>query len=263
MQAPIGSTSFNRQYYIQEAYRSNMTDRILGTVNPLLGDLNEGRTRGKFWFPDYYYWFMIPLLFAFLIVEAILLGLYFGPKDLEVCQTRYDECRTAQTKDFCQAIYDECYKSKEWPHAMYIALIVVGSVGAFYLLIMLILLFVVAKIEIRESARVEEIYRRHLPLFEQTQINPKYSMTLRQQRSCCWCGSSTAPTVVIQPRGVQTYNTDAGNMYDDIEFAGHNQNYQHARFDPKVDHDNTIGFGRVSDKYLTNEKIGKNEHQFL
>lgn len=232
MQAPVQVTLLTRKYYIQRVYRNNMTPNILGAVDPMLAELNSGPYYSRCWFPSFYYFVMIPLAIAFIIAEIIMLGIYYSPKDWADCRRQFDQCvNKMNSVDFCQLVRNDCESALQRPHGLYVAFIVVGSVGAAYILITLILALLVAKMEIREGERIESVYRAHKQSFENAHLNPKYKLTVQRQRSLC-CPANSLPTIVVVPTGVINQRL-VPNQYNDEEIKEFdNGKFEHRNFIP-------------------------------
>jgi hypothetical protein len=234
MQAPIYATSFSRQYYIREVHRENMTPKILGTVEPVLSELNEGRATGKFWFPDLFYCFLLPLLAALIIVTVVLIGVYFGQKNNHQCPQILDFCTAdlLTSPTFCNVVYNECLEEHTPSFGLYVAMIVIGSIAAFFVLLTFICSIVVCAMESRESKKIRSIHQRYSPVFQQTTLNPKYQMRLKYDRGCCCPGTTSRLIVAIESTRGENDALYTGNNFDDHDVLAQDKEYIHAPYQP-------------------------------
>lgn len=206
MEAPLKLTPIFRKFWVPKQFREKMTQRILNPLDLLLDELNHQKLTGTFSFPDLLYFVLFPIFVCWVTIEIVLIACYFsGGQSIQNCQDIYNNCLNPTTnvaspgKDACSSLYQNCLLDSARPERVYVALIVMGVIGAVYFMFLLIGYFVARKMDRRELERVMGICYQYKPIIEAIMINPKYTITLKfGVDGCCFVTAFKAKLVIYQ-----------------------------------------------------------------
>ena len=209
MEAPVKLTPIFRKFWVPKPFREKMTQRILNNLDLFLNELNHQKTRGTFSFPDFLFFILLPIWLCMIVAEIVLIAFYFSnDNNTQACTDIYNNCMnptsglTSPGSDTCNSLYQNCISDSAPSEGVYIALIVLGAIGAAYTVFLVVGYLVARRISKKEMVRVLGVCYQYKPIIEATDINPKYTITLRFKLDGCCFANAFKATLVIQQKGV-------------------------------------------------------------